>query len=48
MKPGTGMMDVTQMMKPTSSRVYLVLLHVMFLVLYGVHLAWPLTRVQED
>ena len=39
-------MDVTQRMKPTSSRVYLVLLHVMFLVLYGVHLAWPLTRVQ--
>lgn len=46
MKPGTGMMDVTQMMKPTSSRVYLVLLHVMFLVLYGAHLTWPLTRVQ--
>jgi hypothetical protein len=34
------------MMKPTSSRVYLVLLHVMFLVLFGFHLAWPLTRLQ--
>ena len=32
--------------KPTSPRVYLVLLHVMFLVLYGVHLLSPMTRVQ--
>ena len=31
---------------PTSPRVYLVLLHVMFLVLYGVHLLSPMTRVQ--
>ena len=33
-------------MKPTSSRVYLLLLHVMFLILYGYHLLWPLIRVQ--
>lgn len=31
---------------PTSPRVYLVLLHVMFLVLYGVHLLSPMTRLQ--
>ena len=39
-------MDVTEIIKPTSSRVYLVLLHVMFLVLYSYHLVWPMTRVQ--
>jgi diguanylate cyclase (GGDEF)-like protein len=34
-------------MKPTSPRVYLVILHVMFLVLYGYHhQPWPITRVQ--
>ena len=32
--------------KPTSPRVYLVLLHVMFLVLYGFHLLSPITRLQ--
>src|SRR5687768_2561949 len=46
LRGGRGIMDVTGIMKPTSSRVYLVLLHVMFLVLYGSHLVWPMTRVQ--
>jgi len=32
--------------KPTSPRIYLVLLHAMFLVFYGVHLLSPMTRVQ--
>jgi hypothetical protein len=40
-------MDPTNnIIKPTSPRVYLVLLHGMFLVLYGVHLTSPMTRVQ--
>src|SRR5512143_1605774 len=40
------MNPTNSIIKPTSPRVYLVLLHVMFLVLYGVHLLSPITRVQ--
>jgi diguanylate cyclase (GGDEF)-like protein len=36
----------SHVIRPTSPRVYLVLLHVMFLVLYGAHLLSPMTRVQ--
>ena len=40
-------MSHTINLTPTSPRVYLVLLHTMFLVLYGYHLLnWPLTHVQ--
>ena len=40
------MNPTNNIIKPTSPRVYLVLLHVMFLVLYGFHLLSPITRVQ--
>jgi diguanylate cyclase (GGDEF)-like protein len=40
------MEGMSRIMKPTSSRGYLLLLHMMFLVLLGYHHPWPITRVQ--